>query len=197
MNHAFEKGNRGKSQGRQLAIMRKQKDWFCLRSQPKHEHIAAAQLRQWEGVEVFCPRIRFRRKTRAGAAWATEALFPGYLFSRFEPEAHWCRVRSARGVSGLVHFGGKYPQVPDETIEALRRSMGGEESATVAPVLQTGETVTIASGALNGLQCVVHRVMPAQQRVTVLLDLLGQTTLVELNEGDVVARHVHPLAASL
>ena len=32
--------------------------WYCLRSQPKHEHIAAAQLRRSMGIEVFCPRVR-------------------------------------------------------------------------------------------------------------------------------------------
>ena len=33
--------------------------WFCLRTQPKREHIAAACLRQIPEVEVFCPRVRF------------------------------------------------------------------------------------------------------------------------------------------
>src|SRR5712671_2857742 len=79
--------------------------WYCLRSQPKHEHIAAAHLRQFEGIEVFCPRVRIQRSTRRGLVWFTEALFPNYLFARFEMPA-WCaRVRSCPGVSGLVHFG--------------------------------------------------------------------------------------------
>ena len=34
--------------------------WYCLRTQPKHEHIAAAQLRRAQGLEVFCPRVRLR-----------------------------------------------------------------------------------------------------------------------------------------
>ena len=40
--------------------------WFCLRAQPKHEHIAAGHLRELPGIEVFLPRIRFRRQTRRG-----------------------------------------------------------------------------------------------------------------------------------
>lgn len=168
------------------------KAWFCLKSHPKHEHIAGAQLRQWEEVEVFCPRIRFRRKTRAGAVWVTEALFPGYLFARFEPEAELCRVRSARGVSGIVRFGQKYPLVPAATIEDLRARMGAAETATIAPALEPGAPATIAGGALSGLQCVIHHLMPARQRVAVLLNLLGQITLVELDEGDIVTRPAHP-----
>jgi hypothetical protein len=57
--------------------------WFCLRSQPKREHIAAACLRQMSDVEVFCPRVRLRKRTNRGLVWFVESMFPGYLFSRF------------------------------------------------------------------------------------------------------------------
>ncbi|HXO97259.1 MAG TPA: transcription termination/antitermination NusG family protein, partial [Chthoniobacterales bacterium] len=56
--------------------------WYCLRAQPKREHIAAAHLRILQGVTVFCPRIRFQRATQRGLVWVTEAMFPGYLFAR-------------------------------------------------------------------------------------------------------------------
>lgn len=170
-------------------------DWFCLRSHPKHEHIAAAELRQWEGVEVFCPRIRFRRSTKRGAVWTTEALFPNYLFARYDPQEFLCAVRSARGVSSIVNFGGKYPRVADSAITELRESVGGCEVETVSPVLQIGDRVTIAGGAFHGLQSVIHCIMPARQRVAVLLEFLGQTTMVELNIADVIREHIHPLIA--
>ena len=169
--------------------------WFCIRSRPKHEHIAAAYLQQWEDVEIFCPRIRFRRATRTGAAWVTEALFPGYFFARFEPCASLCLVRSARGVSGIVHFGKKYPLVAEATIMELRDSVGHGEIETVSPVLEIGDAATIAGGAFHGLQCMIHRLMPARERVAVLLEMLGQTTLVELNLRDLLPPRTHPLAA--
>src|SRR6202048_1668123 len=90
--------------------------WYCLRSQPKHEHIAAAHLRLLEGVTVFCPRIRFKRATRQGLVWVTEAMFPGYLFARFELAEIHLRVRYAHGVSGIVQFGGWYPTIEDEVL---------------------------------------------------------------------------------
>ena len=33
------------------------KEWFCLRTQTKREHIAAAILDRLDEIEVFCPRI--------------------------------------------------------------------------------------------------------------------------------------------
>ena len=43
--------------------------WFCLRTQPKHEHIAAAHLKDDPGIEIYLPRIRFKRATRRGPVW--------------------------------------------------------------------------------------------------------------------------------
>jgi len=170
--------------------------WFCIQSRPKQERIAATCLRKWEGIEVFCPRIRFRRATRNGTTWMTEALFPGYFFARFEPRASLCLVRSARGVRGIVHFGDKYPLVAEATIAQLRECMGPGEVETVSPVLEIGSAAPIVGGAFQGLQCVVHRFLPAQQRVTVLLEMLGQTTLVELHLRDLLPPRIQPFAAA-
>src|SRR5256885_9917179 len=41
--------------------------WYCARTQPKHEHIAAANLRKRLGLDVFHPRLRLERATRRGA----------------------------------------------------------------------------------------------------------------------------------
>src|SRR5271166_6904013 len=67
--------------------------WFCLKAQPKREHIAAACLRQISEVEAFCPRVRFRKRTNRGPVWFVEPMFPGYLFARFDYGAYHWRIR--------------------------------------------------------------------------------------------------------
>ena len=47
--------------------------WYCLKTQTKREAIAAAHLRELEGVEVFCPMLRYRKATRRGKVWWVEA----------------------------------------------------------------------------------------------------------------------------
>src|SRR6478672_11621731 len=96
--------------------------WFCLRSQARHEHIAARHLSQMEGVQVFNPRIKFARATKHGAVWLTESLFPNYLFARFDWKTGLNKVHYAPGVSGIVRFGDKWPTIPDSTIEELKAS---------------------------------------------------------------------------
>jgi transcriptional antiterminator RfaH len=160
--------------------------WFCVRTLPKHEHIAAAQLRQDAEVEVFLPRIRFQRSTRCGPAWVTEALFQNYLFAKFDLATALRHVQAARGVRHVVHFGGRWPTVPDTAIQELQLVMDEGDLRVVADTLQPGDTVEIADGAMRGLQAVVSRVMPARQRAAVLLDFLGRQTTVEVDRGQLI-----------
>lgn len=159
--------------------------WFCLQAQPKREHIAAARLRRDSGVEVFLPRIRYRRSTRCGPAWVTEGLFPGYLFARFEV-FQFRLVQATPGVRCVVHFGTHWPTIPDGVIAELRAGVGNEEIKVLSQDVQPGETVEVADGAFAGLQAMVSRVMPGRQRVSVLLDFLGRQTAVELDPGQLV-----------
>ena len=160
--------------------------WFCLRSQPKHEHIAAGHLRQIENVEVFNPRIRYTRPTRVGPATVTESMFPNYLFARFDWQTLLNRVHYAPGVSGIVHFGSKWPTVPDEAIEEIRRVLGTGGVHVISNDLAPGDAVSVSGGVFHGLNAIITQVMPGKERVLVLMDFLGRQTAVELKVQSIV-----------
>jgi len=162
-------------------------DWFCIHALAKHEHIAAAALRQVAGVEVFLPRLRFRRATRRGPAWVTEAMFPGYLFARFDPAPLLRRVRSLNGVRSLVEFGGQPATAPDAVVADLRRFTGAQDICVISDDMDVGANVIISGGAFHGLRAVVTRVIPSRERVKVLLEFLGRATEFELDRANVVA----------
>ena len=155
--------------------------WFCLRSQPKHEHIAAARLRQCEEIEVFCPRVRIQRSTRRGLVWFTEALFPNYLFARFEWMRSQALVRSCQGVSGIVRFGDHVPEVSAGALTDLRTYMDDAELKTVSFSITEGDDVEIVEGPFRGQNGVVKQLLPARERVKVLLEVLGGATEVDLS----------------
>jgi len=161
-------------------------NWFCLRSQPKHEHIAAAHLAQLPEIEVYLPRLRFKRSTRQGPAWFTEALFPSYLFARFDLESSLRRVHHARGVIGIVHFGDQWPCVPDQAIEELRARVGSDAVHVIPDEPVPGEKVVISGGPFHELEAVVTRLLPARARIAVLLEFLGRQTMVEVPVTSVV-----------
>jgi len=161
--------------------------WLCLRSQPKHEHIAAAHLRRMvEGIEVFCPRLRIRRRTRRGVAWFVQAVFPGYLFARFEPRASMLHVRAVPGVKAIVSFGDQMPSIPPEVIDGLKGHFDANEFHEVHEEIQPGDEVTIAGGPFHGLTAAVLNVKSATGRVQVLLEMLGRCTPVEVSREQIV-----------
>jgi transcriptional antiterminator RfaH len=160
--------------------------WFCLRSHPKHEHIAAGHLRQIEEVEVFNPRMRYTRATRLGPVTVTESMFPNYLFARFDWQTMLNRVHYAPGVSGIVHFGSKWPTVPDQAIEEIRRVLGTGGVHVISNELAPGDSVSVSGGVFHGLNAIIRQVMPGKDRVLVLMDFLGRQTAVELNVQAIV-----------
>lgn len=160
--------------------------WYCLRSQPKHEHIAAATLRKIEGVEVFCPRIRLRKITPRGAVWFVEALFPNYLFAKFELTPLKTQVQYSQGVSSILRFGDRLASIEESVIDELRKEMNHEEIRVIPEIPEVGSKVKIAEGAFKGITAVVREVMPAKERVRLLLDFLGRSSEVQLSFNQVV-----------
>ncbi|MCW1912654.1 hypothetical protein OJ996_03650 [Luteolibacter sp. GHJ8] len=159
-------------------------EWFCLKTQTKREAIAAAHLRELEGVEVFCPMLRYRKATRRGKVWWVEALFPGYVLARFRLESEERAVMYSQGVRGLVRFGDKVPSVPDDFVDALRLEVarqGAKEVLTVGPRITEGEEVELAHGPLGGVRATVVEVLPARERVKVLLEFLGREQVIEVD----------------
>jgi transcriptional antiterminator RfaH len=155
--------------------------WYCVRTKPKHEHIAAANVRKHLGLQVFHPQLRVERHTQRGIARLTEPLFPGYIFSRCVLEESLDEIRYAYGVNSLVHFGDRVPVIADSVIEELQACFQAEEPMAVNDHLEPGLEVVVSSGAFAGMRASVLRVMPARQRVQVLLDILGRPTEVEVD----------------
>lgn len=148
--------------------------WFCLRTQPRREHTAAANLLERVGVDVFAPRIQTQKRARSGLVTAlVEALFPGYLFARFEYPAQLRHVVSTAGVTGVVRFGAEPPVVPDEVIDFLRAQIGQAGTRIATPVLSEGSWVKIVAGCFRDVEGRILSFDPTTERVRVLLSLLG------------------------
>jgi transcriptional antiterminator RfaH len=160
--------------------------WYCLRSQPKHEHIAAAHLRMIEQITVFCPRVRFKRQTRQGLVWVTEAMFPSYLFAQFELAAQHRQVEYSHGVRGIVRFSDRYPTIEDGVLDQLRDYVGDNETKELDYAPSQGDNVQIVQGAFAGLEAVVTQILPVKERVKVLMDFLGRKVEAEVEYANIL-----------
>ncbi len=174
--------------------------WYCIRSKLKQERVAEQCLVQRAGIEAFAPRIKFRRRTRRGAVWFIEALFPGYLFARFCLARQYRLVMSTIGVAGMVRFGEQTPWLPEHVIEDLRNTMGDEGVALVEDSYQAGDIVNVAGGPFMGLTGLVKGYMPPAGRIRGLLEFMGRPLEVDLHETAVTPlkrRYVGPMLSSV
>jgi transcriptional antiterminator RfaH len=166
------------------------KEWFCLRTQTKREHIAAAILDRLDEVEVFCPRISQVKKTRTGKKRFVEAMFPGYIFAKFQFHAHSRQVVHSHGITRMVELGERRI-IPQYVVEDLKASL--PEDVIEAPDLSIlpGAEIELIAGSLKGLNGKVLAQMSAQNSIQILLDFLGREIKVSIaNDNVLLARDI-------
>src|SRR5437588_1378603 len=178
------KGDGGESHPAQETL------WFCLKAQPKREHIAAEGLRKQFSIVCFAPRLRSRKLTTRGAVWFVEAMFPGYFFAQFDYVTQRRAVEHAPGIRGLVQFGDRLATIDAATIDSLRSKMEANETVTIDPEIKVGQEVQIAHGPLQGLEALVTQLLPASERVRVLLEFLGRSVQMEVSKTTLIQRRL-------
>ncbi|MGZ0654170.1 transcription termination/antitermination protein NusG [Coraliomargarita sp. W4R53] len=164
------------------------KEWFCLRTQTKREHIAAAILNRLEEVEVFCPRISQVKKTRAGKKRFVEALFPGYIFAKFHYPTHSRQVIHSQGITRMVELGDRRV-IPERIIEDLKASLPAGIIEAPDLSIEPGAAVEVITGSLKGLNGKVLAQLPANNRIQILLEFLGQEITVDVSPNDILLNY--------
>ena len=156
------------------------RDWYLIYSKPQQEKIAAENLGR-QGYLIYLPFIQIQRRKRGQYQFITEPLFPRYLFIHLNTQTDdWGPIRSTRGVSTLVRFGGIPAKVPTQFIDYLKENEQNkpvEKSAT--PAFYLGQNVRILSGVMAGYEG-IFAATSGGKRVTILLDIVGQATRVEI-----------------
>jgi transcriptional antiterminator NusG len=107
-------------------------------------------------------------------------VFPGYILVRMElDDDSWYVVRNTPGVTGFVGSGAK--PTPLDSFE-VSKILAPKTEDRPKPKLEyeVGEVVSVIGGAFNGYSGPVNAIDVDKQRVTVLLDLFGRETPVEL-----------------
>jgi transcriptional antiterminator RfaH len=107
-------------------------------------------------------------------------MFPGYLFAKFVYSTQHRAVESSHGIRGIVRFGDRLATLPEETLAALRSRSGSDEVVTIDSSPKIGQPVHIIEGPFEGLEVVVTQVLPAKERIRVLLDFLGRSVEMEV-----------------
>ena len=163
--------------------------WYVVHTKVRQEQTACDNLVR-QGYTVYLPRIKILKRIRGQQRAQQEPLFPRYLFLQPGKAAHSIApVRSTLGVTTIVRFGQEPAVMRAETIKSIhdfeaRRNAARDED--ISP-FQPGERVRIAAGPLTGFEGLISCV--SQERVIVLMQLLGQDTRVSLSHHQLLLAH--------
>jgi transcriptional antiterminator RfaH len=164
--------------------MSARRSWYLVYTKPRQERLARENL-QRQGYEAYLPLVQRNRRRSGRYHQITEALFPRYLFIYLDCETdNWAPIRSTCGVSGLVRFGGLPAMVPAALVAALQ-DQDDESGIQKIPAneIKPGDKVTIIEGPLTGYQGIYQK-HKSTDRVSVLLDIVGNYTEVTLSKHD-------------
>lgn len=115
-------------------------------------------------------------------------MFPGYvLVEMVMSDEAWYIVRNTQGVTGFIGSSGKgakpIPLLPQE-VDRILSSMGMSR-VDVSKDLAEGNKVKIIAGPFKDMKAVIDSVDMKEQKLTVLVDLFGQETSVEVDISEV------------
>lgn len=129
--------------------------WYVLYTTSRAEKKVAERLEE-KGLEVFLPMVEELRQWSDRKKKIKKALFNGYLFVKTTRANLWESLQ-VPGAVKFVHFAGQHATVKQEEIDTIKRILEtGVSVETDSSEIETGETVKIIGGALEGMtgECV-------------------------------------------
>jgi len=154
--------------------------WFALQVRVRRESSVADYLGGL-GYEWFLPLYKSRKRWSDRIKEVKSALFPGYLFCRFNQHDR-LPILKTPGVVQIVGFN-RIPAAVDETeISALQTLMATGVANQPCRFLEIGEKVRIESGPLRGLEGILMD-FKGHHRLVLSVTLLQRSVAVEIDSA--------------
>lgn len=164
--------------------------WYVVHVYSGHEKKIAEALRQRAQtlhltdkiVAVLIPtqdKIQIRRGMRRTVS---EKIFPGYMLVKLEmTDDAWLAIRTTDGVTGFVGMSSKPTPLPKREVEAILQYTQQDGEASYKADFTEGEAVKVVDGPFNDFLGSVDKIDEEKGKVTVLLNIFGRETPVELD----------------
>jgi transcriptional antiterminator RfaH len=154
--------------------------WYALRTRSAGESGVARNLAK-KGYEAFLPTYKEKRFWSDRTKTVELALFPGYLFCRFDAATR-LPILTTPGVQSVVGIAGTPAPINEEEIEAIRKVVNSSVPCEPCPYVSIGQVVRIKEGPLQGLiGFVVH--IRNEHRLILSVRLLVRSISVEIDRA--------------
>ncbi|MBQ4583295.1 MAG: transcription termination/antitermination protein NusG [Bacilli bacterium] len=168
-----------------------EKEWYVVNTYSGHESKVKEKLEmrtESMGMQDYIYRVIVPETTvvevKDGVKKEkSKKMFPGYvLVEMIMSDEAWYIVRNTPGVTGFIGSSGRgakpTPLLPQE-IDRILANMGMTR-LDAETELAVGDKVAITDGPFNGMMGQIDAIDQENNRLTVLIDLFGQETPVEV-----------------
>ena len=173
-----------------------QKLWYVVNTYSGHELSVKEKLEmrtESMGMQDYIFRVIIPETTEVEVKDGVKKekvkkMFPGYvLVEMIMTDEAWYIVRNTPGVTGFIGSSGKgakpTPLLPQE-IDRILASMGMSR-VNVDAEMKVGDNVNIIDGPFKGMNGKIDSIDAENNRLTIIIDLFGQETPVEVENYQV------------
>jgi len=165
--------------------------WYVVHTKPQQEQVACDNLAR-QGYAVYLPRMKILKRSYRHRCqeMKLEPLFPRYLFFKPGSPAHSIApVRSTLGVATIVRFGQTLAVLRHGLLKGIQDFETRQNEAGLEEIspFRNGEKVLVVDGPFVGMEGLVSSV--SQERVVVLMQLLGHDARVTLSHHQLLVAH--------
>jgi transcriptional antiterminator NusG len=159
--------------------------WYAIKVRTSSEERVARAL-EGKGYELFLPTYVESRRYSDRIKKVKSALFPGYIFGRFDVNRR-LPILQSEGVEHIVGIGQVAEPIADAEIQAIRAVAACGMNAEPWPYLREGDRVMVQFGGLTGVigELVQMKGNPlhGNQRLVLSIHLLQRSISVEIDRG--------------
>ena len=169
-----------------------EKKWYVVNTYSGHENKVKEKLEmraESMGLQDYIFRVIVPEQTvveeKDGVTKEkVKKMFPGYvLIEMIMSDEAWYVVRNTPGVTGFIGSSGKGAKPIPLSPEEVKKFIGDGE-ATAKPIntdVEVGDNVSIIDGPFKGMSGKIESEDKENEKLTVLIDLFGQETPVEVD----------------
>ena len=176
------------------------KKWYVIKVQVNREESIRDALRRRiaiDGKEVYFGDILIPTEkvteVRGGKKKVVKKkLYPGYLMIHVEiTEETYFLVRDTAGIGDFTGAPGKPTPMSDHEIQAMLRTEKEEteDSPKLKIAYQVGDKIKVKEGTFENFEGEVYQIDMGSGRVTVMINIFGRSTPVELEYWQIETPH--------
>ena len=167
--------------------MSNSKSWIVAKNKPNQDKTALINLER-QNFEFLQPQFKTISRVRNQFKEIIKPVFPGYIFIAINlEEKNWHKINNTRGISHIIVFGNEIPLIHYKLIEELKHRFSLNNDPKAADPFEVGINAEITSGPFAQLIGEIDEI-DADQRIWILLDILGTQTRVSINKVNLIPR---------